>query len=185
VKARATAIAIWLVLLIGCNRSPASRGGEGELEVSWSGTERGRFSTGAAAEWCGVLRLLEIHGIRGDTGIALAIFVSDTVTAGEYRVVDPARAESLPPAAALALRWASPTSIIGFQAESGSVVLEQPTSSGLSGRVKAAARSVNDTQKISVEGEFRNLSVRSQIRGCAPRPKPAVEDAEPSDTQLH
>jgi hypothetical protein len=185
VKGRLTALAIGFVGLIGCNRSAATPTGGGQIDVRWSGSAAGRFSTGAVAEWCGILRLLEIRGIRGDTGIALAIFVPDTVSAGEYRVIDPARAESLPPAAALALRWASSTSIIGFQAESGSVVLEQADSTGVSGRVRAAARSVNDTQRIAVEGEFRDLNVRSQARGCAPRPKPAVDEAEPGDTLLH
>ena len=184
-KGWVTALAIGLGGLLGCSPSPASGGSAGQLDVRWTGSEQGGLSTRATAEWCGVLRLLEIHGIRGDTGVALAIYVADTVKAGEFPVIDPVKAESLPPAAALALRWASRTSIIGFQAESGLVVLEQSRPTGLSGRISAAARSVTDTQRISVEGEFRELTIRPQTRGCAPRPKAAGDDAQPRDTQLH
>jgi hypothetical protein len=185
VKRCVTALAIVLVGLLGCNQAPAFRGGAGQIDVRWTGSERGRLTGGATAEWCSILRLLEIRAIRGDTGIALAIYPADTIIPGEYRVIDPAKAESLPPAAGIALRWASQTAIKGFQGESGSVVLERSRSGVLSGRIAAAARSVTDTQRVAIDGTFRGLTIRPQARGCAPPLETFDEDAQPRDTQLH
>jgi hypothetical protein len=185
VKQSLTALAIVLVGLPGCNRAPTSRGGAGQIDVRWTGTEPGRLSGRATAEWCSILRLLEIRAIRGDTGIALAIYPADTITPGEYRIIDPPKAESLPPAAGIALRWATQVAIKGFQGESGSVVLNRSRSGELSGRITAAARSVTDTQRVSIDGSFRNLTIRPQARGCSQRSQHPDEDAQPSDTQLH
>jgi hypothetical protein len=185
VKRSLTALAIVLAGLPGCNRGPASRGGAGQIDVRWTGTEPGRLSGGATAEWCSILRLLEIRAIRGDTGIALAIYPADTITPGEYRIVDPAKAESLPPAAGMALRWATQVAVKGFQGESGSVVLDRLRSGELSGRITAAARSVTDTQRVTIDGSFSGLTIRPQGRGCARRSKHSDEDAQPRDTQLH
>lgn len=174
-----------LVGLPGCNREPASRGGAGEIDVRWMGSERGRLSGRATAEWCSILRLLEIRAIRGDTGIALAIYPADTITPGQYRIIDAAKAESLPPAAGIALRWATQNAVKGFQGESGSVVLSRSRSGELSGRITAAARSVTDTQRVTIDGSFRDLMIRPQARGCARPSKHPDEDAQASDTQLH
>jgi hypothetical protein len=185
VKRSVTALAIVLVGLPGCGRAPAYRGGTEQIDVRWTGSEHGRLSGGATAEWCSILRLLEIRAIRGDTGLALAIYPADTITPGEYRVIDPAKAESLPPAAGIALRWASQIAIKGFQGESGTVVLDRSRSGELSGRITAAARSVTDTQRVAIDGSFRDLTIRPQTRGCAPPSEHPDGDAEPSDTQLH
>jgi hypothetical protein len=126
--------------------------------------------------------LLEIRGISGDTGIALAIYPKDSVTPGKYRLIDPARAESLPPAAALALRWAAKTAVKGFRGESGSVSVERSGSGALSGRVAAAARSVTDTQSLAIEGSFSGLVIRSQPGKCVERDEESDEDAGSGDT---
>jgi hypothetical protein len=187
VKRSVTALVIVLAGLAGCNRGPASRGGAGQIDVRWTGSERGRLSGRATAEWCPILRLLEIRAIRGDTGIALAIYPADTITPGQYRIIDPAKAESLPPAAGIALRWAAQIAVKGFQGESGSVALDRSGSGELSGRITATARSVTDTQRVTIDGSFRDLMIRPQARGCArPSEHPDEdEDAQPSDTQLH
>ena len=187
------ALAIVLLALPGCKRLPASHNGAGQIDVRWTGSEQGGLSGKAVAEWCAILRLLEIRAIRGDTGIALAIHPADTVIPGEYRVIDPAKAESSLPSAAIALRWASKTAIKGFQGESGSVVLQRSPSGELSGRVAVAARSVTDTQRVTIDGSFRDLAIHPQVRGCHPPledpdgdAQPMGEgDPQPSDTQLH
>src|SRR4051812_33985133 len=155
------------------------------MDVSWAGSARGNLSGAATAEWCGILKLLEIRGIRGDTGIAIAIYPADTIKTGDYPVREPARAESLPPAAGVALRWTTETAVKGFQGESGSIRLGRSAAGVLSARVTAAARSVTDTQRISVQATFRDLTVHPQMRGCVKTAKPAPRDAQPSDTQLH
>jgi hypothetical protein len=185
VKRSVTALVIVLVGLPGCNRDLASRAGAGQIDVRWTGSERGRLAGRATAEWCPILRLLEIRAIRGDTGVALAIYPADTITPGQYRIIAPARAESLPPAAGIALRWATQTAVKGFQGESGSVAVDRSPSGELSGRITATARSVTDTQRVTIDGSFRDLMIRRQTRGCARPSKHPDEDAEPSDTQLH
>jgi hypothetical protein len=170
---------------LGCNRPPASRNEAGHIEVHWTGSERGGLSAPAIAEWCSVLRHLEIRGVRGDTGFAILVHPVDTIAATHYKVMDPTRAESLPPAAAVALRWVALTSIKGFQGESGSVILRRATSGEWSGQLTAALRSVSDTQRLAVDGNFKDLRFRPQARGCTSTVEPLDSGAQPADTQLH
>lgn len=165
------------VCLGGCRREFSWGGGSGQLDAHWTGTEEGRISGPATAEWCSIRKLLEIRALQGDTGVALALYPTDTIVAGEYRVIDPPKAESLPPAAGVALRWLTQTAIRGFQGESGAVVLERSQSGTLSGHVVAGARSVTDTMRVVISGTFRNLTVRPQARGCA-APETADSDAQ-------
>jgi hypothetical protein len=185
VKRSVMALALVLTGLPGCNRAPSLRDGAGQIDVSWTGSERGRLSGRATAEWCSILRLLEITAIRGDTGIALAIHPADTIIPGKYRVIEPGKTDSLPPAAGIALRWAAQTAIKGFQGESGSVILERSPSGELSGQIAATARSVTDTQRIAIDGSFRGLMIHPQARGCSQPLETFDEDAQPRDTQLH
>jgi hypothetical protein len=184
VKSSIVALAV-LLSGLGCNRLLTSRNEGGQIEVHWTGSERGGLSAPATAEWCAILRQLEIRGIRGDTGFAIALHSVDSITGREYRVMEPARAESLPPAAAIALRWAALTSVKGFQGESGSVVLQRAPSGEWSGQVTAVLRSVSDTQRLTIDGKFKNLLVHPQARGCARPAEPVDSGAQPSDTQLH
>jgi hypothetical protein len=138
----------------------------------------------ATAEWCGIRKLLEIRAIQGDTGLALALYPADTILAGHYLVIAPPKAESAPPAAAVALRWLTQAAIRGFQGESGSLVLDRSQSGTLSGRLAAGARSVSDTQRVVVTGTFRDLKVRPQTHGCSPEPADSEgqDDTTPDDT---
>jgi hypothetical protein len=174
-----------LLLAVACGRGGEPRAPSAHVEAHWSGSEDGKISGPASAEWCAVLRLLEIRGIRGDTGFAIAVYPRDSVRQGEYRVVDPALADSQSPAAGVALRWAAQTSIRGFQSESGRVVLRRSAAGELSGVVTAALRSVTDTARLRLVGSFRGLSVRPQTRGCSKAAAEPSDDAQPSDTQLH
>jgi hypothetical protein len=157
-------------------------GGSGNLEVRWSGTEKGMISGTATAEWCGIRKVLEIRTVQGDTGLALALYPTDTIRAGAYRVVDPPKAESLPPSTGVALRWLTQNAIRGFQGESGAVVLERSPAGLLSGRVTAAVRSVTDTMRLMLNGTFRDLSMRPQARGCAAPEAADSESQEDADS---
>ena len=167
-----------LIALAGC----PGRSRTGSLELRWKGTDRGVFSGPASGQWCGPLRLLEIRSVKGDTGVAVAIYPRDTLAAGTYPVRPPLKAESLPPAAAVALRWAGPTSVKGFQGESGHVVLERPSGGAVSGRLTTAARSATDTGFLEVTGQFRDLAVRSSKVGCIAGD---TIDAPRTDTLVH
>jgi hypothetical protein len=168
-----------------CQRTPSSRRAVGQVDFQWTGSDRGKLSGPAIAEWCAVLRVLEIRGIRGDTGVAVAIYPGDTTLApGRYRVVRPTTIDSVSHAN-IGVRWASETSIKGFQGESGSVVVERAGSGELTGHVSAAARSVTDTARLTIEGSFKDLTIRPQARGCLRPPEHPDTNAQPSGTPLH
>jgi hypothetical protein len=177
--------ALLLFLAASCRTPPEDGERGGRLEAQWSGPARGRISGPATAEWCSSRRRLEIRTVQGDTGIALAIYPAETVVAGKYRVVDPVKAESLPPAAGIALRWLTQTAVQGFQGDSGVIALERSPAGLLSGRIGVGARSVVDTQKVSVTGTFQDLTVRPQPRGCVAPAKSPGARAEPGDTGVH
>lgn len=168
----------------GCRQAPSDGPAEGHLDVGWEGRDPGRISGSAAAGWCALRRVLEIHTVQGDTGIALALYPGKSLVPGVYRVMDPVKAESVPPAAAIAVRWLGKTVIQGFQGDSGRVDLERSSSGLLSGRVSARARSVVDTQRIVLTGTFRGVLVRPDSLGCQP-PEPPDDDADPDDTGVH
>jgi hypothetical protein len=173
-----------LLLAISCRAAPENNEKRAYLDVRWTGAGRGKISGPATADWCSARRLLEIRTVQGDSGIALALYPADTISTGKYRVVDPARAESVPPAAGVALRWLTQTTVQGFQGDSGVVDLERSASGLLSGRIRIRARSVVNTQKVSVTGTFEDLTVRPESRGCV-APGKGSEHAEPPDTGVH
>jgi hypothetical protein len=170
--------------LVACRQAQPRRAGEPQLAVSWGGKDSGSISAPATARWCELRRVFEFQAVRGDTGAALAVYPGPSLVPGTYPVVDPVKAESLPRAAAVALRWLGRNSVQGFQGESGQVVLQR--SNGLfSGRVTARARSVNDTQLISVRGTFHDLPARRDSLACAPPEKDAESAADTADTGVH
>jgi hypothetical protein len=174
-----------MALLSGaCRDTPERSHSVGHLEVVWNGRTRGNISTSATAGWCAPRRVLEIRAIKGDTGIALALYPGKSIAPGAYRVVDGARAESVPPAARIAVRLLAANTVQGFRGDSGRVDLERSSSGQLSGSVRARARSVVDTQRISLSGTFRGLTVLPDSLGCTP-PDTADDDADAGDTGIH
>ena len=157
-----------ICLSAACGDSPERQTGTGWLEASWTGADTGKMAASSTAEWCPERRLLEIHAIQGDTGLALVLYPQDTIEADSYRVVQPERAESLAPSATVALRVFSSTTIQGYQGDSGSVVLESSGTGGLSGTLKATVRSVINGQLLTLTGEIQDLVVVPQTRGCKP-----------------
>jgi hypothetical protein len=182
-------VPICFLLVIACREAPGRSNGPGHLEVQWEGSSKGQLSGLATASWCELRRVLAIRTVRGDTGIALALYPEKALTPGAYKVVAPARAESIPPAAAVAVRWPTKSVIQGFQGDSGRVILQRTSSGRVSGRVSSRARSVVDTQRIVMMGTFRDLLVQPDSLGCEPEDSPADtlpdKAAEGPDTGVH
>jgi hypothetical protein len=168
--------------LLACQRLPNQTSTDPHLELSWSGKDGGKLSGAATAEWCEARRFLEIRTVQGDTGAALALYPKGGLAAGHYPVVDPPRAESLPPAAGVAVRWQGKTLVQGFQGDSGNVILERSSSGLLSGRFGARARSVADTQRIRLSGTFRDLAMKPSASGCVDQDEESDVDPEPPDS---
>ena len=166
-----------LALAAACSREKSAPPPVGSLEVEWVGTDTGKLVAPAVAEWCDSLRMLELRAMHGDTGIALALYPSDSLAAGEYRVVSPERGDSVRPAAGVALRWFAETSIRGFRSDSGSVSLTG-TGPG-AGRFGARLRSVGEGDRLRVTGSFSGLTVTPappECAGVAPDPDDTMPD---------
>lgn len=149
-----------------CSAPPERQNGTGWIEAHWTGADTGKMAASMTAEWCDVRRALEIRGLAGDTGLGLILYPVDTVDADSYRIVLPEGADTLPPAAAVALRIFSPNTIQGYQGDSGMVALERGEDGKLSGVFEARARSVVNGQLLSVAGKVRDLTIVPQNRGC-------------------
>jgi hypothetical protein len=173
-------------VLLACHRHQESANrAEGHLDVAWSGKNHGKISGPATARWCGVRRVLEIQVVKGDTGVAIALYPGAKMTAGTYQVLDPAKAESLPPAAGIALRWLGSTVVQGFRGDTGRIVVQRSASGQLSGRLSARASSVVDTQRVSLSGTFQDLAVTRDSLGCAAQADSVAKAPESVDTGVH
>lgn len=175
-------VVLGLSLVAACGKPLTQRSLVGRLEARWTGAESGQIFASAAAEWCEDRRMLEIRAIQGDTGMALAVYPVDTIVSDSYPVVEPARADSSPPSASVALRLFAQTSIKGYQADSGTVILERSGSGPISGRLAARARSVVNGEQIRLSGKFQGVVVTPQERGCI-RELPRTEAGEQLDEE--
>ena len=167
------------LLLGGCaGREQAAPGGR--LEVEWTGESRGHLAGAATGEWCDSLKVLVIRALAGDTGFAIALYPTDTTRSDSYPVVLPAKADSVPPAAAVALRWFAATMVKGYQGDSGRVLVRDTTGGRLSGRFSASLKSATDGSRIRAGGAFHEVRVGPATRGCVRRPS-----HPPADTGVH
>lgn len=173
-----------LVLLLGACRAGSSTKPSGPwLQATWSGAATGGIAAPAIAEWCDTLHLLEIRAVHGDTGVALALYPSEAMRPGAYPVQRPELADSIPPAAAVAVRWFGETTIQAYQGQSGQVVIDRGGRT-LSGRFEASSLPPGGTGKLKLSGWFRDLSIRPAARGCVARG--SVPPAPPaSDSGVH
>jgi hypothetical protein len=171
------AAVVVLLALAGCSRTPAAPEDRSRLVADWTGSDTGRIVGRATAEWCDSLRVLEIRAVRGDTGIALAIFPADSIEPDSYPAMLPLRADSVRSASAIALRWFAETAIMGFQSENGAVVLEATDSQRVWGRFEARLRSVTEGSRLVLQGSFFDVPVRPAGRGCMTRRPPEPPDS--------
>jgi hypothetical protein len=168
------------LLVVGCGGREPKAGDGPRLELQWTGADTGRMAGPATAEWCEPLQVLEINGVAGDTGIAIALYPRDSIRPDSYPVVPPERADSTPPAAAVALRYFAETAVKGYQGDSGRVLVSVPAPGRLSGRFSASLKSASDGTRLRATGAFRDLRVVPATRGCIPRPS-----RPPADTGVH
>ncbi|HKT58509.1 MAG TPA: hypothetical protein VJQ46_00570 [Gemmatimonadales bacterium] len=161
----------WLIAAGGAGCRPDLHGTEGaRLSVRWTGPDTSAFSAHAVAEWCPSLHLLEIRAIAGDSGIAIALYPADSIEAGVYPVRRPDVADTTgAPSAAVGLRWFSRTVIMGYQGDSGRVVVERDPGGSLAGRFAVAARSLVAGARLTMTGTFQDLRIVTAAPTCAGR----------------
>jgi hypothetical protein len=173
-----------LSLLAACRTWERQQPPIGGLEAHWTGADSGKIAAHADAEWCGERRLLEVRAIRGDTGLAVALYPVDTIVSDSYPVVEPTRADSTRPSASVALRLFASTAIKGYQGDSGSVLLERSSSGQLSGSLTARVRLVRTGEAVRLSGKFEHVAVVAQEQGCTPEPPDTSDDAVPDDEEV-
>jgi hypothetical protein len=167
----------WLLAgALGCH-TEAQSAAEGRLSVRWTGPDTAAFSARAVAEWCGSLHLLEIRATAGDTGLGIVLYPVDTIMPVAYPVRRPDLADTTrPPAAAVALRWFSQTTIMGYQGDSGRVTVERTPDGSLAGRFAIGARPLVTGTRLTASGTFEDLRVVTAPATCAGR--------QPGDTAV-
>ena len=149
--------------------------GPGRIALTWTGADTGQLRVPAHARWCANDSLIEITGAIGDSGVAVAMLPRDsTVTQGDFPVAMPLPAR-IRPSARVALRWVGETLTEGYYGLNGTVTID--SGAGLSGRVEATLRSVNDGGEINLSGTFSGITVQpGSAESCGLPP------AAPSDT---
>jgi hypothetical protein len=169
-----------LALASGCRKAEGGAPTGPRLEARWTGADTATFSAPATAAWCDSLNLLEILAMAGDTGIGIAVYPRDGIASGAYPIRAPAAADSVPPSAAVGLRWFSKTAVQGFQGDSGQLSLVRAADGALSGRFTTTARAVSGKGQLTVTGSFHELRQRPATRGCSTAPP--HRDSTPSDS---
>lgn len=165
-----------LLLLAGCPGGPGAETRSARLDVEWTGADSGHLSGPATAEWCDTLKVLQIQALAGDSGVAIALYPVDSIRPDSYPVLLPSKADSVPPAAAVALRYFAETAVKGYQGDSGRVLLRDTVGGRLSGRFSASLKSATDGSRLRAGGVFHDVPVVRARRGCVARPKPLPPD---------
>ena len=181
--ATASALGLFVFGAAGCTgKAEAPRGPR--VSVRWTGADTASFSARAVAEWCAPRHLLEIRAVAGDTGVGIALYPPDTVDAGRYPIRRPDVADTiLPPSAAVALRWFSQTTVMGYQGDSGSVILERRPDGTLGGQFTAGARPLVTGRRLHASGTLDGLRVVAAPSDCAGRPPAdSAKAAQPNGT---
>jgi hypothetical protein len=127
------------------------------IDVRWTGADTGRLRAPAVARWCANDSVIEISGALGDSGVAVALLLSDSVSAGVFPVEMPLARRSRP-GARVALRWSGVTLIEGYYSLSGIVSVD--SGAEMNGSLEATLTNVNDRGQITLDGAFRDLSLQ-------------------------
>lgn len=157
---RRLGLMVLLVLIAACSKE---KGARGRLEVGWTGPDTGALNVPATAQWCPADSALEISGIEGDSGVAVAIFPADTMKPGVYPAGPPGEGMARP-RAGIALRRFGENLILGYYSMSGTVTVD--SGSPLNGSLQATLKSVNTGDQVNVTGSFRGLVIEPGDAMC-------------------
>jgi hypothetical protein len=153
----------------GCGGpAPLTEDSPGTLSVAWDGTEEGRFLGPATGSWCAADSMLEVTATRGDTGVGLALFVTDTVRQAMHPVLSGDVPADWRPLGRAAIRWVGAADVIGYQG-TGGVISVTATDSGVSGTVDVRLLSNNGIDTLHMTGGFKAVSVSQAAGVCGLR----------------
>ena len=154
-----------ILVLSACNRAPKTR--PGDLDVVWRGAERGRFIAPLVATHCPGSGQVELLAIRGDSGIAMALFLRDSaiVEPVDYPVFPGGQMAEPRPGAGFAARWFAATSISAFEGVSGKINLSL-TGRVLSGTVDVKVQSLDKPDTLRFIGGFSEVPLVAADSNC-------------------
>jgi hypothetical protein len=162
------ALLVCLGAALGCAKPEPGKPSGPRLAVHWTGADTAAFSAAATAEHCDTAHMFEIRAISGDTGVGLALYDSGATRAGTYPIRPPEKADSTAPAAAVALRWFSKTTVQGFQGDSGEVRLREARPGVFSGTFRGVAHAISGAGRLEMTGSFDGLRLGRPSRSCGP-----------------
>jgi len=157
---RRLAWVIPVLLVAACGKG---EDGRGRIELGWTGADTGKLNVPATAQWCPADTALEVSGIEGDSGVAVAIFPADTIAPGVYPVGAPGQGLA-GPRAGVGLRRFGENLILGYYSLSGTVTVD--SGSPLHGALQAALKNLNNGEQVTVTGSFRGLAIEPGTTMC-------------------
>lgn len=141
----------------------AGSGSAADLSVEWDGEVPGRFSAPGKAVFCAQTGLVELEALRGDTGVAAVLFLSDSgkVEAADYPVFLAASYPEPRPGALAGLRWFDNVQIVAWEGLRGTIEVT-PADSTLAGTFSVMMQQVNRPDTVLMTGRFSGIPL---IRG--------------------
>jgi hypothetical protein len=158
--------------VLACARSDATRE-RSVLEARWSGGDSGSFRGVATARWCTEAGFGELLGVRGDTGVAIALRHADSFAPGRYPAVPPDSADTSRPSATVGLRFLSRTSVTGYQSDSGWVTFDRDAAHRLGASFQVRARVVGGVASVRLEGRATAVPVERGGEACTTSWRPS------------
>ena len=163
---RALAVGL-LILPFGCREGPSQAlDGPGTVSVEWVASQTGRFAVRPEVSWCRADTMLEILAFHGDTAFGLTLFPQDSIRVGQFPLVSAAVSSNWRPLGFGALRLASDSVNVGFEATSGTVHVTRADSGLVSGTIAARFKRVDGPDTLGVTGKFVDLRIRPAEGQC-------------------
>lgn len=156
-----------LLVPFGCQEKATQRlDGPGTVSVNWVASRTGSFAARPEVSWCVTDSMLEILAMRGDTAFGLTLFAGDTIRPGQFPIVSGAVTSDWRPLAFGALRLASDSANVGFEATAGNVQVTRADSGVVSGTVDARFKRADGPDTLRLTGAFTDLVVRPAEGQC-------------------
>lgn len=155
-----------LVTFSGCiepEPGPAVSEGSGTFHAVWTGDSVSqKLEVPVAGIRCLDSRLVEISGLRDETGAGLALWYGDSLGADSFPVFDPGRLDPPRPGAGAAVRWFEASRTRAYEGATGWVVLDTlaggATGDTVSGRFDVTVRAFGGTgDTLHLAGWFRRV----------------------------
>jgi hypothetical protein len=142
------------------------------------------FRAPVTASWCGASQRLEFLAMRGDSGIGVALYPSDSAhLAGSYMVTEPGGPIQIRPGAGLAIRWFGKSVVEGYWGKRGTVTVTRTKRGRLGLAIDAELVStVESGPALALTGSAGGIAVATDtacsVTDTVPIPAPAMPESD-------